>query len=168
MQKEFYTDGSAAHKIYEFPPLIEKEREEKARAKKRLERKKHEWANDKKRQKDDAYVAAKEHNQLSLPYVMFLTFMGAAFVFICVNYLQLQSAAILCTKQITALKAELSEMTLDNDAAYNSAIDSVDMNEVKDIAVNKLGMDYPTESQVITYECESRDYVRQYCEIPES
>jgi hypothetical protein len=45
-------------------------------------------------------------------------------------------------------------------------MNSVDMDHVKDVAMNELGMGYTKKSQIITYEMEDNDYVRQYSEIP--
>ena len=43
---------------------------------------------------------------------------------------------------------------------------SVDLDYIKDVAINELGMVYAREDQVILYENTTRDYVRQNGEIP--
>ena len=43
---------------------------------------------------------------------------------------------------------------------------SVDLNHVKDVAINKLGMDYPKEDQVVYYTIENSNYMDQYSDIP--
>ena len=44
---------------------------------------------------------------------------------------------------------------------------SVDLEEIKRIAISELGMKYAKEGQVITYSGEGSDYVRQYDDIPD-
>ena len=44
---------------------------------------------------------------------------------------------------------------------------SIDLEEIKRIAVSELGMKYAKEGQVIQYTGEGNDYVRQYSDIPD-
>ena len=43
----------------------------------------------------------------------------------------------------------------------------VDLEKIRDIAINELGMVYAQEDQVVLYDSEGSDYVRQYADIPE-
>lgn len=104
--------------------------------------------------------------RMNVPYVAFLASVSVATVFACVNYLQLQSMGTTYRSTIAALESQLSELKLTNDNAYEDAISSVDMEEVKNIAVNELGMTYADEGQIITYSTQEDDYIRQYAEIP--
>ena len=58
-------------------------------------------------------------------------------------------------------------MKLENDETYTKIMSSVDLEEIKRIAINELGMKYAKEGQVITYSGEGSDYVRQYDDIPD-
>lgn len=104
--------------------------------------------------------------RMNLPYVVFLTVVSIATVFVCVNFLQLQAQGITYRKEISNLESKLSSMKLANDNAYEDAVSSVNMDEVKSIAINELGMTYASEGQVITYSTQEGDYIRQYQEIP--
>lgn len=104
--------------------------------------------------------------RMNLPYVIFLTVASVATVLVCVNFLQLQAEGITYRNEIAALESRLSTMKLANDNAYEDAISSVNMEEVKSIAINELGMVYADEGQVITYSSQDGDYIRQYGEIP--
>ena len=66
-----------------------------------------------------------------------------------------------------ALESTLSEAKLANDSAYEEAISSVSMEQIKEVAVNELGMVYANEGQVIVYSSQKEDYIRQYEEIPQ-
>ena len=104
--------------------------------------------------------------RMNLPYVVFLTAASIATVCVCVNFLKLQAQGITYRNEIAVLESRLSSMKLANDNAYENAISSVSMEEVKEIAVNQLGMVYANEGQVITYSSQEGDYIRQYREIP--
>ncbi|MDO4522569.1 MAG: hypothetical protein Q4B57_05405 [Eubacteriales bacterium] len=104
--------------------------------------------------------------RVNLPYVAFLTVVSITTVFVCVNYLRLQADGISYRSEIAGLESNLSSLKLANDNAYENAISSVDMEQVKYIAINELGMEYADEGQVITYSNEDGDYIRQYAEIP--
>ena len=66
----------------------------------------------------------------------------------------------------TALQKELSNLTEANDTAYNAAADSVNLQEIRDKAMNELGMVYAANGNVVEYDSPTSDYVKQYNEIP--
>lgn len=104
--------------------------------------------------------------QMSLGYVAFLTAAGLATLFVCVNYLKLQAQNTTYRNQAAALESQLADLKLENDTEYENALASVDMEQIRDIAINKLGMVYAGEEQVKTYESQNNDYVRQYSDVP--
>ena len=53
-----------------------------------------------------------------------------------------------------------------NDSAYNRIVSSVDLEWVKDVAMNEMGMVYASDRQMRTYDSTQSDYVKQYQEIP--
>ena len=94
--------------------------------------------------------------QMNIGYVMFLTVSAVITVLICVNYLKLQAGYTTLQKQATALEVNLSELKLANDAEYNRIISGVDMEYVKETAMNRLGMVYASSDQIVTYDPEDR------------
>ena len=84
----------------------------------------------------------------------------------CVNYLQLQAETTSRIKNIAALELQLEQLRKENDDNYTRIMTSVDLDYIKDVAINELGMVYAREDQVILYENTTRDYVRQNGEIP--
>lgn len=123
-----------------------------------------------RQQRRSASIHAKRNREkalrINMPYVVFLAAASIATVFVCINFLQLQSQGINYRNTIAALESRLSNMKLANDNAYENAISSVNMEDVKDIAINQLGMVYANEGQIITYSSQEGDYIRQYSEIP--
>ncbi len=53
-----------------------------------------------------------------------------------------------------------------NNEEYERIMGSVDMEEIKRIAMTDLHMKYPDESQVVNVSLAGDDYVRQYGAIP--
>lgn len=104
--------------------------------------------------------------QMNLRYVVFLTAAAVVTVFTCVNYLQLQAKGTRLQKQVTALETQLDAAILENDSDYNRVMNGIDMEHVKDVAMNELGMVYAKKSQIVTYSAASGDYVRQYSDVP--
>lgn len=104
--------------------------------------------------------------QMNLGYVLFLTAAAVVTVFMCVNYLQLQAKGTKLQKEVTALETQLDAAILENDSDYNRIMTSIDLEHIKDVAMNDLGMIYAKKTQIITYESQNGDYVRQYSDIP--
>ena len=106
--------------------------------------------------------------QMNFGYVAFLAVSAVISVLICVNYLKLQSEYTALQKQATGLEVSLSQLKLDNDEEYNRIMAGVDMEHVKEVAMDRLGMVYASLDQIVTYDAADRDYVKQYQEIPEN
>jgi hypothetical protein len=65
------------------------------------------------------------------------------------------------------VESQITDLRADNDAHYKRITTSVDLNEIKDIAMNQLGMTYASEDQIIYYSVENSNYMDQYSDIPE-
>ena len=101
-------------------------------------------------------------------YVMFLSIAAVAALIVCVWYLQLRAELTSRTEHITELQQELADAKEENTTRYNVVIDSVNLEEVRDRAINDLGMGYATPDQIIEYQNPVNDYVKQYESIPEN
>ena len=96
-------------------------------------------------------------------YVMFLSIAA-----VCVWYLQVRAELTSRTEHITELQQELADAKEENTTRYNVVMDSVNLEEVRDRAINDLGMGYATSDQIIEYQNPVNDYVKQYESIPKS
>jgi len=99
-------------------------------------------------------------------YVLFLTAAAVLSVAVCINYLKLQAKSTQLQKQTVSLQTQLKDIEMENDTIYNEIVSGVDLNQVKEVAMDRLGMDYPAEDQIVEYDEASGDYVKQYEEIP--
>lgn len=103
---------------------------------------------------------------MSRGYVVFLTAVSIAALFMCVRYLHLKSEITTQIKQIAVLESNISQLKADNDALYNSVLASVDLEYIKNVAMNRLDMDYPGEDQIYQFDTAGNSYVRQYRNVP--
>ena len=100
----------------------------------------------------------------------YIAVVAVAFVIVCgvlMSYVKLQSDITNHINNISELESSLNELRLANDETYTKIMIIVDLEEIKRIAVNELGMKYAKEGQVVQYTGEGNDYVRQYGEVPE-
>lgn len=97
-------------------------------------------------------------------YVLFLAVALCAAAFILLNYIQLQAELTNLTKAVASKESELNYLKQSNDEEYNRIISGIDLEEIKRIAIGELGMVYAKEEQVVEYEGETGDYMRQVTE----
>lgn len=101
---------------------------------------------------------------MSAGYVLFLATALLTAAFILVNYIQLQAELTSLTKTVAAKESELNSLKVENDEAYNRVVNSIDLEEIRRIAIQELGMVYAEEGQIVIYENEGYDYMRQVTE----
>lgn len=101
-------------------------------------------------------------------YVVFLAVAAVLALFICVQYLQLQSEITNRSQHIISLQRELENMKEENTTKYNSIVNSMNLEEIRDKAMNELGMVYATTDQVVQYQNPTSNSITQYSSIPKS
>lgn len=104
---------------------------------------------------------------MNIGYVLFLTVAIVVAGFILTGYLTLQADITSSIKNISRMESTLNEMKLTNDENYDRIVSNVNLEEVKRIAIQELGMIYAKEGQIISFHGEGSDYVRQTGDIPE-
>ena len=102
---------------------------------------------------------------MNVGYVVFLVCALVAAAFILTWYLGLQSDITNSIKNISRMESSLNELKLENDENYSRIDSSINLEEVKRIAIQELGMRYAEEGQIVTFSGEGSDYVRQTGEI---
>ena len=144
--KGFYSYGNAAYDIdvvaaLEAPATGEPLRELKARNKE------------------------EKRNHVSFGNVLFLVAALVAVGYSLVSYLTLQSEIASMNENIAVYETRLNNLTLANDDEYSKMIETVNLDEIRTIAISELGMVYPNEDQIVSYVRENSDYVRQVNEL---
>ncbi len=102
---------------------------------------------------------------MNLGYVAFLT-AGLVFasVVLC-GYIQLQSEITNMVGTISEMETYYNNLKMANDEQYNRISSSIDLEQVKAVAIGELGMTYAKEGQIVLVEDDSTDYVRQTSDL---
>lgn len=105
---------------------------------------------------------------MSKGYVAFLAIAAIAVLFACMQYLQLQSEITSRSNYITALQQELADAKEANTTRYNVIMNSMNLEEIREIAIQDFGMVYAEADQIIKYQRPDGNAVTQFAGIPES
>lgn len=157
MSRTYYVNGSAVREL-ETQPLRRPERPD---------RRKIEEEQRKKRRRNAARRNRERALYMSRGYVMFLSACVAVVALAAVSLIQMQSQVSQRMKNIAALESHITDLKADNDARYKEIVTSVDLEYIKDVAINQLGMNYASEEQVIYFSVENNNFMDQYEDIPE-
>ena len=97
-----------------------------------------------------------------------MAFLVAAFIFLgssLVSYIKLRAEISAASDRVSYYEQEYNNLVVANDDEYSKIVDTIDLEEIRRVAIEDLGMVYADESQIITYTRESSDYVRQLKDI---
>ncbi len=98
---------------------------------------------------------------------LFLLVTIGVLAFVITYYLTLQAGITSSVKAISVKENQLNELRLDNDENYSRITSNVDLEEIRRVAIQELGMRYADEGQIISFDGEGSDYVRQTGQIPD-
>lgn len=104
-------------------------------------------------------------HHMNLAYVFFLAAAMAVTGCVLIGYIWVQSSITTSIHRISYLESQVNNLKLKNDEALGRIESSVDMEEIRRIAITELGMVYAQEGQIIEIPDEGSDYVRQYADI---
>lgn len=146
-QNRYYVHGNTARNLQQEQEITERSRKKANNSiRKNRERAKH----------------------MSAGYVLFLGAALAACGMILVYYIGLQSDITNSVKNISRLESQLNDLKVANEENYSRISSSVDLEEIRRIAIQELGMQYAQEGQIISFASENGDYVKQMAEIPKA
>ncbi len=94
-------------------------------------------------------------------YVLFLSAALAFAVVTLCGYIDLQSDITNQVNMISEMESRYNNLKLTNDEEYNRINSSIDLEQIKAVAIGGLGMTYAREGQIISVEDSETDYVRQ-------
>ena len=156
MKKTYYVNGSTVRQLEALP--VRKER---------IDRTKIREEQQKKRRRNAARRNRERALHMNRGYVTFLTLCVGIVAFAAVSLVQIQSQVTQRMEHIAALESQITDLKADNDARYKEIVTSVDLDYIKDVAMNQLGMQYAREDQIIYYSVENHNFMDQYSDIPE-
>jgi len=155
MKETYYVNGSTVRRMEAQP------------VRRKVDRKKIQEQQQKKRRRNAAKRNRERALHMSRGYVAFLTACVAVVAFAAVSMVQMQSQVTQRMENIAALESQITDLKADNDARYKEIVTSVDLEHIKDVAINELGMQYATEDQIVYYSVENNNFMDQYSDIPE-
>ena len=156
MKQTYYVNGSTVRKINAEPARRE-----------RIDRTKIEEQQQKKRRRNAARRNRERALHMSRGYVAFLTLCVGVIAFAAVALVQIQSQVTQRMEHIATLESQITDLKADNDARYKEIVTSVDLDYIKEVAINDLGMQYAAEDQIVYYSVENDNFMDQYSDIPE-
>ena len=97
--------------------------------------------------------------------IAFLVGVMCLMSFFLIEYISLQSEVTGTVGEIAQLETQLASLKSDNDETLNEINSGINLDDIKYRAITQLGMTYAQEDQIVTYDGESGDYVRQVSEL---
>ena len=98
-------------------------------------------------------------------YVLFLTVAFAVTSVMLISYIRMESSITQSVKQVAALQSQLNNLKTENDEMKNRIDSSINLEEIRRIAITELGMTYAGQGQIVEIPDDGSDYVRQYADI---
>lgn len=98
----------------------------------------------------------------------FMLFMTLAMVLtgiVCVQYIRLQSSLTTYVGQLSAMERELQGLRAENDDYESRIKGAIGLENIKKRAMDELGMTYASDEQIVTYNSDGTDYVRQFVSL---
>lgn len=140
MNRNMYVYGSAAPK-YDIPRQLE-------------EPQRRVLSNEARKNREKA-------KYMSLGYVVFLIAALMVAGVVLIGYIRLQADITSLSGEITRQEKLINSLRVENEEALSRIESSVDLEMIKQVAIQELGMTYPKEGQIITYENVGYDYMRK-------
>ncbi len=105
-------------------------------------------------------------NRMNLSYVLFLSIVTVAMFYIWSSYIHIQTEVDERLRNISSIEAQIESLKQTNDTEYARINSSIDLDEIRRIAIEELGMVYASKEQVKNYEDTENEYMKQYEELP--
>ena len=159
LQTYYYNQGNAVRKevqTYVRPARVLPTREQR-------EREKREDAIRRQKITDRRRAAALRKNRILTGYMIVAVMLTCVML---VGYVALQTNVTTRMNKIAQLENELATINADNSAAESRIATTTNLTDIKDKAINDLGMVYATSNQIVYYSVDGSDYMSQYHDIP--
>lgn len=115
--------------------------------------------------RQDSQKRQEKSVRMDLKYVI-LCMVGLCVILgIVIGFVKIRSELTESIERVSHLENTYINLKNDNNEEEERILNSVDMDEVKRIAIEELGMHYAKDGQIIIYADEMNDYVRQYSDM---
>lgn len=157
MDRNYYINGNTVRELETQP--VRREREQSQRELEEIRRRKSR-RNAARRNREKALSMGRGQ-------VAFLSLCVFASAAMAALYIGLQAQITTSMSEIAALESSISGLTADNDEVYKNLSTSLDLDYIKEVAINELGMHYADEDQIVYYSVDKSSFMDQYLDIPE-
>ncbi len=151
VQTVYIEEGNAVRKLnpeVEYEEYLERRRQEEERRQRDIRR-------------------AKIHRQKVKKVTSVYATMAIVFcVCFFVGYIYLQTQVTERTDNIAKLETQISTLKADNGAAEARINTAANLSNVRNTALNELGMVYANADQIVYYDMETTDHMNQFSKIP--
>lgn len=148
----YFTEGNTVRQVAAPLPdrhTRERERQEElARRQKRQQRK---------------HAAMMRSKRIYAIYISFVVLMACGLF---VGYVNLTNSITTHMDNISELETQVTELKAENSAAQSRIDTATNLSEIKNTAMNELGMVYANADQIVYYNMDNNDYMSQYHKIP--
>ena len=103
-------------------------------------------------------------HHMNVGYILFLSGALLACAICLISYVQKQSELTTKIAQVSRMEKELNTLKLSNDEEYTRINSNINLEEIRRIAIEELGMSYAEEGQVILYQKNKKDYMHHTTE----
>jgi len=103
--------------------------------------------------------------RMNLGSAIFMLILLTVIVIALIGYISQQTNIKKAISRISTLEYQVAEKKAANDENYNEIMNSIDLDEIRDYAINVLGMQYASDDQVVTYSSGTEEYVHQVSEV---
>ncbi len=162
-KNEFYIDGNTIRRLEAAPDYRSVERKRREQERRRQEEEREAMQRRKRRA---AMKNREKALRMNRGYALFLMTAVALLVGFACGYVKLQSDVTTRMNHIASLETQIADLKADNDATEKRVNTATDLDAVKDVAMNQLGMTYATPEQIVYYSVDNEDYMNQYRDIP--
>ena len=171
VNRGMYVEGNTVRRLAEVPDRT-RQRQKQHPGRTQTDRNRRVQTEPVYRQKRELSKEAQRNRQkaaaMNWGFVVFLAVVCTAILFCSVKYLRLKSEITAKMSTVASLEESLADLKEDNDAYYSQVTSNIDLNQIKQTALGRLGMKYPSDDQTVTYSTSGNSYVRQYLDIPDS
>ena len=168
VNKGMYVEGNTVRRLAEVPERTRQPGRQQTNRNGRVQAQPAQIPKQKHQLSKEAQRNRQKATAMNWGFVVFLAVVCVAILFCSVKYLRYKSEITAKMSTVASLEEELAALKEDNDAYYSQVTSNVDLNKIKQTALGRLGMKYPSDDQTVTYSTSGNSYVRQYQDIPDS
>ena len=103
--------------------------------------------------------------QMNLRFVLFMGVLIAMMTLSLIGYIRLKSDISATNKEISSLETKLTELKATNNEVYNELIGNIDLEQIRQIAIEEFGMHYADQDQIVVYSESKGDSVHQIADL---